>query len=250
MISVIILGSGNVAQHLTRVCLETDNIDLVQVYARNLEKLSFLNSEVNITNNIKSLEKADVYIIAVSDNAINEVAEQLPKNYFVVHTSGVTSINELGDRPRKGVFYMLQSFSANKKVDFNKIPFLLEASDKKELLILEKLASSIGKKSYRIDSEQRQYLHVGAVFVNNFTNHMYKLGHDICQKHNMSFDILKPLILETATKINELNPKDAQTGPARRNDTKTIEKHLNLLAEDKKELYNIISKSIQNEYKL
>ncbi|WP_322790497.1 Rossmann-like and DUF2520 domain-containing protein [Tenacibaculum tangerinum] len=149
----------------------------------------------------------------------------------------------------KGVFYLLQSFSKDKEVNFNEIPFCLEAENKEDLQLLETLAKSIGKNIYHINSEQRKQLHVAAVFVNNFTNHMYKIGADICNEHRVPFEVLQPLIQETAQKIITLSPEAAQTGPAKRNDQKTIQEHLALLNTEQKEIYKLITKSIQNHGK-
>ena len=141
---------------------------------------------------------------------------------------------------------MLQTFSLEKKVDFNEVPFCLEAENKKDEEQLVELANLISKKIYTINSEQRKALHVAAVFVNNFTNYLYKIGNDICKEHQVPFDILLPLIKETASKIEVLSPEKAQTGPAIRNDKKTIKNHLDLLNKEQQKIYKMITKSIQN----
>ena len=229
MISVLLVGKGNVATHLYNTFLSVDNIVFTQISSRKLEHIP----------------KADITIIAVSDDAIAEVSSKI-KNPFVVHTSGAGSINELKNATNKGVFYMLQTFSKEKKVDFNEVPFCLEAENESDYLLLEELAKLIGKKIYTVNSEQRKALHVAAVFVNNFTNHMYKIGNDVCNKHHVPFEILQPLIKETALKVGTLSPEKAQTGPAVRNDKKTIKNHLDLLNNKQQEIYKIITKSIQN----
>ncbi|PIE99172.1 MAG: hypothetical protein CR961_01300, partial [Polaribacter sp.] len=147
------------------------------------------------------------------------------KNAFVVHTSGATNIDKLKHNGRRGVFYMLQSFTKGKAINFEEVPFCLEAENETDLKLLERLANQIGKKIYRINSLQREVLHVSAVFVNNFTNHLFKIGNDICGKNNVPFEILNPIIKETILKIEKMSPKDAQTGPARRKDEKTVKKH-------------------------
>lgn len=125
------------------------------------------------------------------------------------------------------------------------VPLCIEAQNNNDLQILKKVAKSISNKVFEIDSNQRKSLHVAAVFVSNFVNHLYKLGSDICEEHNVSFEILKPLIAETANKIEYLKPVDAQTGPAKRNDTTTINKHLAILTDDnQKEIYKLLTKSI------
>lgn len=247
MVKVVIIGGGNVATHLVKAFSKTKEISLVQLYARNHEQIAHLKHYTSITNKIDLLADADIYIIAVSDDAITEVSSKInQKNSLVVHTSGSASLNSLKNNGRKGIFYLLQSFSKDKIVDFSAIPFCLEAENKNDLILLEKLANSIGKKIYHINSEQRKRLHVAAVFVNNFTNHMYKIGSDICSKHKVPFEVLLPLIQETAKKIIELTPEEAQTGPAKRNDKKTIQNHLELLDFEQQEIYKLITKSIQN----
>jgi predicted short-subunit dehydrogenase-like oxidoreductase (DUF2520 family) len=141
---------------------------------------------------------------------------------------------------------MLQTFSKDKKVNFKEVSFCLEAENKEDYQLLEFLAKSIGKKIYKISSEQRRTLHVAAVFVNNFTNHLFKIGNDICNTNNVPFEILQPLIKETVIKLEELSPEKAQTGPAIRNDEKTIKNHLDLLGKNQQKIYKILTKSIQN----
>jgi len=229
MISVLLVGKGNVATHLRNTFLSIDNIVFTQISSRDL------------TN----IPKADITIIAVTDDAIAEVSSKI-KNPLVVHTSGACSINELKNTTNKGVFYMLQTFSLEKKVELNEVPFCLEAENKKDEDQLKELANLLSKKIYTVKSEQRKALHVAAVFVNNFTNYMYKIGNDICKEHQVPFDILLPLIKETASKIETLSPEKAQTGPAIRNDKKTIKNHLDLLNIEQQKIYKMITKSIQN----
>ncbi|MGJ8745741.1 Rossmann-like and DUF2520 domain-containing protein [Polaribacter sp.] len=229
MVTVVVIGNGNVASHLVHAFLKVDTINVTQINSRKL------------TN----IPQADVTIIAVSDDAIAKVSSKI-NNSFVVHTSGSVGLNSLQNKTRKGVFYMLQTFSKDKMVDFSEVPFCLETENKKDYLALETLAKSIGKKVYAINSEQRKTLHVAAVFVNNFTNHLYKIGNEICTEHQVPFEILFPLIKETAVKIETLPPGAAQTGPAIRNDKKTIKNHLDMLNIKQQKIYTILTKSIQN----
>lgn len=229
MISVLLVGKGNVATHLYNAFLNVDAVKVTQISSRELHEIP----------------QADVAIIAVSDDAIADVSSKITTS-FVVHTSGSVALNDLKNNTRKGVFYMLQTFSKDKKVDFHEVPFCLEAENETDYKLLETLAKSIGKKIYHINSEQRKTLHVAAVFVNNFTNHMYKIGNDICQENNVPFEILQPLMKETASKIAYLSPEKAQTGPAIRNDQKTIKNHLNLLDKKQQKIYKILTKSIKN----
>lgn len=248
MLKVIVIGNGNVAQHFIKVFLQTKEVSLVQAFARKTESLLHLLPKEQITNDYKAILDADVYLISVTDNAISEVSSQLTfTNKLVVHTSGTSNINVLNTKNRKGVFYPLQTFSKDKAVDFSSIPICLEAENTSDYETLEILAKTISNKVYSIDSVQRSTLHVAAVFVSNFVNHMYVIGNDICQKNKIPFEILQPLIQEVATKISVLAPKDAQTGPALRNDTQTIEKHLEFLKDSNyQDIYQLLTQSIQH----
>ena len=244
MISVVILGSGNVALQLIRAFLKIDTINLKQVFTRNQEDINTLKDSINTTNDISLLKQADVTIIAVSDDAISSISSHI-KNSFVVHTSGSVDMKSLNNIGRKGVFYPLQSFSKKKKVDFKNIPICLESETNEDLQKLEELVSLLQSKSYLLSSHQRKKIHVAAVFANNFSNHMYTIANEICEKYNIPFDILHPLIEETTNKIKIITPEKAQTGPAKRNDAETIENHLNLLSKKQQEIYLKITQSIQ-----
>ena len=249
MISVIILGTGNVGTHLIKAFLKAENVNLVQVFARKKEALGFIDDSIDCTTDIANLKQADIYIIAISDNAISEFSSQLfDKNKLVVHTSGAVSIKKLKNKGSKGVFYPLQTFSKTYPVNFKEIPICIEADTKTNLTLLNQLASSISEKVYNISSDQRKYIHVAAVFINNFVNHTYKIGFDICKENNIPQDILYPLLLETAKKATFVNPSTIQTGPAYRNDTKTIATHIELLSEEQKIIYKIVTESIQKTY--
>ncbi len=249
MIKVVLLGAGNLGYHLTEKLLNNKAINLVQVYNRSIQKIDYLKNKVEITDNLSELKKVNIYILCVSDNAISEVSSKLNfPTAMVLHTSGGTSLNELKSNSKKGVLYFLQSFSKHRTIDFSSIPVCLETENEKDLKVLSELASEISKSIYIVNSEQRQHLHLAAVFVNNFVNAMYNIGNDICANANVPFDILKPLIIETASKIGEISPYEAQTGPAKRNDTKTIEKHKNLLHKNQKEIYTLLTDFIIQSY--
>jgi predicted short-subunit dehydrogenase-like oxidoreductase (DUF2520 family) len=246
MISVIIIGSGNVAQHLISAFAKSDSVEVIQAFARDKNSLTHLLDSQQIIHDFSKLKEADLYIIAISDNAITEVSTQLPfLNRLVVHTSGSIPMNELNSKNRKGVFYPLQTFSKSKEINFEEVPICLETEIEKDYQILETVAKAISNKIYAISSIQRKAIHVSAVFVCNFVNHLYQIGNEICIENNIPFAILKPLIEETASKIKTLSPLDAQTGPAKRNDSQTINTHLNFLTnENQKEIYKLLTKSI------
>lgn len=251
MIKVVVIGSGNVAQHLIKVMESTADVQLEQVFARNPDSLNHLTAKDKITDSYNKLKDADIYIIAVSDDVIAGVSSQLPfSGKFVVHTSGSVNMTETDSKNRRGVFYPLQTFSKNKNVDFKSVPLCLETENQEDYILLEKLAKYLSDNVCAINSQQRQALHIAAVFVSNFVNSLYTTGNAICNENNIPFEILKPLIQETAHKILTVKPKDAQTGPAIRNDKKTLEKHLAFLKDGKqKKIYQLLSESIQENAK-
>jgi len=251
MIKIVLIGSGNVAHHLIQAFAKNTTIEVIQVFSRQKENLLPLLNSDKTTSAFADLVAADLYIIAVSDDAITEVSAQLPfENRLVVHTSGTVSMDALDPKNRRGIFYPLQTFSKDKAVDFSHIPICLESQNESDFEFLKKVAKSVSDNVHQIKSEQRKALHISAVFVNNFVNHLYQIGQVICIENEVPFEILKPLILETANKVMALSPKDAQTGPAKRNDSKTIQAHLAALTnENQKTIYKILTQSIQNNGK-
>jgi predicted short-subunit dehydrogenase-like oxidoreductase (DUF2520 family) len=245
MIRVVIIGSGNVAQHLIKAFAKSE-VNLVQVFARTIENVSHLIDAKKITSDFETLADADLYLIAVSDNSIVEVSQKLKfQNKLVVHTSGSLEMESLENNNRRGVFYPLQTFSKSKEINFSEVPICIEAQNELDYTILEQVALAISTSVFRINSKQRKALHTAAVFVCNFVNHLYKIGNDICIDNKIDFDILKPIITETTNKILLISPNEAQTGPAKRNDTETINAHLNFLTdENHKEIYKLLTKSI------
>ncbi|MDT0552304.1 Rossmann-like and DUF2520 domain-containing protein [Urechidicola vernalis] len=249
MIEIIVIGYGNVGSHLIEVLLSNTSINLKQVYNRSIEKIEHLLSKCPITNSFDEILEADVYIIAVSDDEISTVSKALKiDNKLVVHTSGSVDMNILNSN-RKGVFYPLQTFTKNKSIDFSNIPLCIEANNDSDLILLEKLASKISNNSFILDSCQRKKMHLAAVFVNNFANHLYHIGYTICEENTVPFEILHPLMEETLNKIKGIPPLDSQTGPAKRNDQKTITLQLGQLSEAQQKIYMSLTNSIINTYK-
>ncbi len=250
MISVTLIGSGNVAIHLFKAFNKASNVIVNQWFSRDLNSIKGFNSKTSIIDNLSKLTEADIYILAISDDAISEVSSEFPfSNRFVVHTSGSVNLKALDRKNNRGVFYPLQTFSKDADVDFSAVPFCIESLDKKDLPLLKSLAEAIGSPYYKINTEQRQTLHLAAVFINNFTNQLYRIAHEISDAKSINFDILKPLIQETANKVQELSPYMAQTGPAKRKDKKTIKRHLKLLEDEQhKAIYELLTKSIQKTH--
>lgn len=239
---IVLLGSGNVATHLAKA-LKAKGEDVVQVYSPNLNNAKLLADlieaeAVNDLNEVK--QNADLYIISVKDDAIETIAKSL-KNVsgLVVHTSGTTDINILSSEVKNtGVFYPLQTFSKGKEVSFENIPLCIEANDESQLAILNNLATKISRQVYELGGEKRKVLHLAAVFACNFPNHLYALANKILSQNGLDFEIIRPLIAETADKVMSNLPENVQTGPAVRADESTLNKHLSMLT-DMPELQNI-----------
>lgn len=250
MINVVLLGAGNVATHFYKAFGNSETVHVVQWYNRQLSKITQHQNETAITDDLKRLVEADVYLIAVNDDAIGDLSSQLPfENRLVVHTSGSVSIHDLDRKLKRGVFYPLQTFSKEVEISSEKVPICIETLEKEDFNLLKSLAEGIRSPHYKISTEQRQTLHLAAVFVNNFTNQLYRIAHEITDAKHIPFDILKPLIHETAKKIDTLSPYMAQTGPAKRNDKRTIKRHLKLLEnDDHKELYELLTQSIKKTH--
>ncbi len=249
MINVVFLGFGNLNQHLCRALNRVENVSVKQVFNRNF--INFLSpfESIPFTDNISKLVEADVYIIGIPDDGIAVFSESLPfRNKLCVHTSGGVAMNKLSIQNRRGVFYPLQTFSKQREVDFNNIPICIETEDRNDLKLLRQLGTAISENVVEISSDKRVKLHLAAVFVNNFVNYLYKIGSDILKEEDLPFELLKPLIMETASKIENLSPAEAQTGPAKRNDKKTIEKHLQLLGDSPyREFYEHFTKALNTK---
>jgi predicted short-subunit dehydrogenase-like oxidoreductase (DUF2520 family) len=190
---------------------------------------------------------ADLYFLTVSDDAVKPISLALvdivPMDAIGIHCSGSLGLDVLPFR-RKAGFYPLQSFSVNHEVSWRWIPLIITAPDEDTWEVLDAIAGQMSSSVYRMTDEQKSVLHVAAVFANNFSNHMLTLAENICNEHDLPFEILKPLILETFSKAILSGPRDSQTGPAVRRDQKTIEKHLYLLADHPQ--LTVIYKAITN----
>ncbi|MFA7687561.1 MAG: Rossmann-like and DUF2520 domain-containing protein [Moheibacter sp.] len=251
MKSVVILGAGNVAFHLTRALIE-NTVNVRQIFNRTLERAAEVGeaNKVAYTDQISKLEKAELYIIASSDSAVEELSHYIPyDDTLVVHTSGSLGTNVLKGDYRKGVFYPFQTFTKKKNLRYEDVPFFVEAENKEDEDALFRLAEKISNEVHRAGSEKRLQIHLAGVWVSNFVNHLYYIGHKICEKNDIPFDVLRPLIEETALKVQDLTPFDAQTGPARRNDEMIIHKHLDILGDSRlQQLYQLLTDSIQRTY--
>lgn len=234
--TITILGSGNVATHLGEAFHKTGH-QILQVYSRNkanANALASVLSAVAIDSLGEVTNQADLYLIAVPDQAIQGVAERLPSAIkgVVVHCSGATHSAILGHFPHYGVLYPVQSLRKNIPTSLEKVPFGIEGNDLVSTDLLIQLMQPIALQSFLCSSEQRLALHIAAVFANNFSNVLFQIAFDVLQEQNLSFDLLKPIVLETAQNVQKKSPNEVQTGPAIRGDIETIKKHLQFLTKN------------------
>ncbi|MDT0557620.1 DUF2520 domain-containing protein [Ichthyenterobacterium sp. W332] len=250
MIVVNIIGSGHVGYHLCKALVKSDLVSINQWLIRNATTKIDFSFPGDIVRSIQDLKPADITIIAVHDDAISEVSKDIPfSNSLVVHTSGSVNIHDLDRKHHRGVFYPLQSFSKSSDIHFAAVPICVEALEKTDVNLLKALAAALGSTPYKMNTEQRQTLHLSAVYVNNFVNQLYRIAHEISDAKHINFNILKPLILETAKKVQDISPYMAQTGPAIRNDKKTITRHLKLIDNDThKAIYQLLTQSIKDTH--
>lgn len=247
---VVIVGSGNVAEALARA-LPASGAELCQVFARNRERgprVAALGG-TTWTADPDRLAEADLYLFAVSDRAVGEVAAslRLPDGAVAAHTAGSVPLDALEAFPRRAVIYPLQTFTAGRAVDFARVPLFLEASDKGTYQAVERFARRLSSQLYPADSKRRGILHLAGVLACNFVNALYAAGERTLAREGLPFEALRPLIAETAAKaLAAPSPAAVQTGPAVRGDLPTLERHRALLAEEPLllEIYNLMSRYI------
>ncbi len=255
--SVSFIGSGNLAWHLAPA-LDNSGFSVKEVYSKNPTHAEALverlyEADVKASLDFSSSEST-IFVIAVSDDAIQEIVREivLPEDVILVHTSGSQPLEILrfAATPNLGVFYPLQTFSKTRKVEFQEIPVFIESENSLTKKVLMAMANGISKSIFNITSHERRALHVAAVFASNFTNHMLLLSQEIMKENSLSYDWLKPLIAEMITKSLTIGPENAQTGPARRGDFETLDKHMEFLNDDESlsELYKVISQDIVDRY--
>ena len=255
---IIIVGAGRIAWHLGKR-LKGKGLPVAQIINRTEENAMALGQSLQAAWSIDPadiLQDADWIIIAVRDDAIEEVATSVAPyvtNALVTHTSGGTSGKLLSSHfQRFGVFYPLQSFSVEHTPVWSKIPFCVDASSDADLLFLKKMAKTIGNLVYQVNDQQRANLHVAAVFANNFANHCFAIAEKILEEKGLPFELLHPLMEETLAKALLEPPTKMQTGPAMRGDTDTITRHLASLQDhpDWQQLYAKLSLSINGSLKI
>jgi len=247
---ITIIGSGNVATHFA-AAFKNAGHRIVQVYSRDIQNAALLAYHVGaepIDDLNQITAETDIFIISVKDDAISPIAETLAKyQKLIVHTSGATDLSALTSVTQQaGVFYPLQTLSKNKEVDFLTVPLCIEGADEAITKQLEQLAQTISNHVYRVNSGQRKILHLAAVFACNFPNYLYSVAQQLLANHDMEFELLRPLILETAQKVQDHLPLEVQTGPAIRNDQSTMAMHLEMLKDEPelKDIYGLLSQAI------
>lgn len=250
MTRIVLVGTGNVAWHLFEGLRRTKDLAVIQVIGRSAKALAPFSKATSTGDFNRVLTDADLYIIAVSDDAISTVSQLLKlKDKLIVHTSGSVPKEALAQGVRRGVFYPLQSFSRDRSLNLREVPLCIEAELPADLALLRKVAGSLSEQVREVTPEERRQLHLAAVFANNFTNHCCHLAHEVLKQRNLPFRLLLPLIRETSEKLREMTPYDAQTGPARRNDRKTLSQHQALLQNGiRSDVYTLLTKSIQQTH--
>ena len=249
-LSVVVVGSGNVAEAVAMAVADTWALELKQVVARNGQRASAIAElcRTEWSDDLSKTSDADFYIIAVSDRAVEEVASKLSRaeGSVVVHTAGSVEMEALGEGAR-GVLYPFQTFTVGRKVDFSDVPLFVEGCTEEVTQRIELLAQALSRRVYRATSARRREIHLSGVLACNFVNALYSMAADhISSTEALPFDVLRPLILETARKAADAeHPRNVQTGPAVRGDFKVAERHQNMLDDDKqKEIYELLTNYI------
>ncbi len=248
--TVVFIGAGNLSTHLA-LELHKQGYPILQVYSRTVKSAKTLAGRVESQSTIAAKDlnaKADIYFVALKDSVVNEVLSEMNfQNKLLVHCSGSLPISVLSTYSKNtGVLYPLQTFSKTREVNFKRIPVFVEANSDENQTVLLEMGRMISENVSLLNSEKRKALHISAVWACNFVNHMYTLAAEFLEMKDIPFEVLQPLIDETASKIHEMHPQEAQTGPAVRFDENIINDHLEQLKEfpSHHKLYNSISKSI------
>ena len=246
--SITIIGSGNVANQLAKV-FSKEGVNVSHVYGRNELTIQALADQIDgdIVQDIKKLPN-QLCIVCVSDDSVVEVINSIPKDIPVAYTSGSIKISAIANRKNVGVFYPLQTFTKDRLVDFFEIPIFIESNDEYFTSTLFELAWTISRTVEHSSSEKRAELHLAAVFVNNFTNHIVHLAQEYAASHDIDFNFLRPLLKETIDKLDSSSALQSQTGPAKRNDLGVINAQESKLSGDMKQVYKALTQSIIKTY--
>jgi predicted short-subunit dehydrogenase-like oxidoreductase (DUF2520 family) len=232
---IVLIVRGRLATNLEHALLSAGH-EVASINSRTLEALPL---------------EADVYIVAVKDAALADVIRAATKgreSQLFVHTAGSMPMDIFkGLTVHYGVFYPMQTFSKERLVDFNDISVFLETNDAVSMERLKMLSTTLTTHIYELDSEGRKHLHLAAVFACNFVNHCYALSAEVLAAKGLPFSVMLPLVDETAQKVHELSPREAQTGPAVRGDQNVMQMQANMLAGNPavKQIYEALSNDIQ-----
>jgi predicted short-subunit dehydrogenase-like oxidoreductase (DUF2520 family) len=250
---VVLMGSGNVAWHFGRA-LQKAGAEIIEVWSRNetaARKLARSLKAAPVWGNSAPAAGAQLYLIAVKDDAIGSVAARIPKGRgLTLHTAGSISVDVLREAKTNytGVIWPVQSLTAGKRIKLSHVPMCIESGSKASSRALKQVAAALSEHVFELDARQREAAHLAAVFANNFSNHLFALAELLATEKNIPFDVLRPLIAETAQKVQHLSPALAQTGPAKRGDKQVMQKHLKLLGNhpELQKIYRMLSTSIQH----
>lgn len=246
-ISVVVVGSGNVAEAIAVAVADAWALELRQVVARNAKRAETIAEmcRTEWSDDFEQVEAADFYIIAVSDRAVAEVAKQLrrPKDSILLHTAGSVEIKALGEG-QTGVLYPFQTFTVGRRVEFSDVPLFIEGCNFDVEARIEELAQTLSSRVYHASSSRRREIHLSGVMACNFVNALYAMAADhLAQSEALPFDVLRPLILETARKaVDAAHPRQVQTGPAVRGDREVAQRHQAMLGEgQQQEVYKLLT---------
>ena len=249
---ICIIGSGNVSYTFSNV-LKNNGINPKYILIRNVDKIPEVESlfGVETVADYDIISDCDLIIVAVNDDSIKDVASNL-KNFkgLVVHTSGTQSSSVLDCVDNYGVLYPLQTLTKGFDVDFKMVPLLINASSSDNLNKLKHLADLLSEFVIECSDEDRSYIHMSAVYVSNFVNVMLQIGNKLLANKGLDVSVLNPLVLETINKSFALGPENALTGPAKRGDMNTIDKHIFMLKDnvEEKKIYELLTNYIINKY--
>ena len=246
MVTITLLGTGKLSFNFMNEILKNKSLHLNQIYGRSKFRPKHISDNIDYIKDIHNLKESDFYFLCVSDSQISKISNTLhSKDKVVLHLSGSTDIDVLSRHKNFGVLYPLQTFSYKSKLLFKEIPMLIEANNKETLTKIKNLAKLFANRIIKMDTKKRLVCHISATIANNFSNHMIVSAEKILEANNIKKDLIRPLVNETFEKLKRMDAIDAQTGPALRNDKKTINKHINQLNEsDFLNLYKEITKNI------
>lgn len=251
---VVFIGSGNVASHLAPAIEKCGDGQVIQVYSRNLDNARSLSNKLKsatVTDNLADIQNdADIYIVSVKDDCIPEIVEGMtPNDALWVHTSGSVGMEALSPLSRRyGVFYPMQTFSKTTHLNLSEVPLFIEGSNSKVESEIRTFAENVFSSVIHADSELRRKMHIAAVFCCNFTNYLWAIADELLRKEGLSFKIMEPLIMETMRKALSISPEKGQTGPALRGDLKIMSKHEEMLPEQERLIYKLLSDSIYQHF--